>query len=66
MHIRHERNPIARPKHPNHYIGLASQPLVARLKHTLLGLEAMLYKHVVWTWNYDTCAISLRLPKLRV
>src|ERR1700688_4433736 len=36
---------IARPRHPNHYIGLPSWPLVAHLKHTLLGLVAMLRKH---------------------
>src|SRR5580704_8529114 len=32
MLIRHEPNLIARPKHPNHYIGLRSYPVVAHLK----------------------------------
>src|ERR1700693_1436228 len=57
---------IARPRHPNHYIGLPSSPVVAHLKHTLLGLVAMLHKHGSWKWNYDTCVISLRSPKPRV
>src|ERR1700688_2569153 len=63
MLIRHEPNLIARPRHPNHYIGLPSWPVVAHLKHTLLGLVAMLHKHGDWKWNYDTCVISLRSPK---
>src|SRR5580704_16639095 len=45
MLIRHEPKSYCSPKASNHLIGLPKSPVVADLKHTLLGLAAMLHKH---------------------